>query len=80
MPAAKIFVAHLLVVENGYNFEMNLGILYIAQPTNAVHPIDRAMSEGWRRLQAIFDRFDEQRDTVTLSKQGQIHLQIERLL
>jgi hypothetical protein len=80
MPAAKVFVAHLLVVENGYNFEMSLGILYIAQPTNAVHPIDRAMSEGWRRLQAISDQFDGQRDTVTLSRRGQIHLQIERLL
>jgi hypothetical protein len=68
------------VIENKYNFEMNLGILYIAQPTNAMHPIDRAMNEGWRRLQAIFDRFDGQRDTVTLSKRGQIHLQIERLL
>ena len=59
---------------------MNLGILYIAQPTNAVHPIDRAMCEGWRRLQAIFDRFDAQKGTVTLSRRGQIHLQVERLL
>jgi hypothetical protein len=80
MPAAKVFVAHLLVIENGYNFEMNLGILYIVQPTSAVYPIDRAMNEGWRRLQAIFDRFDGQRDTVTLSRRGQTHLQIEQLL
>ena len=80
MPAAKVFVAHLLVIENGYNFEMIFGILYIVQPTSAVYPTDRAMSEGWRRQQAIFDRFDGQRDNVTLSKRGQTHLPIERLL
>ena len=79
MPAAKVFVAHLLLIENGYNFEMNLGILYIVQPTSAVYLIDRAMNEGWQRLQAIFDRFDGQRDSVTLSRRGQTHLQIERL-
>lgn len=80
MPAAKVFVTHLLGIEDKYNFEKNFGILYIAQPTSAMHPTDRAMSEGWRRLQAIFDRFDGQRDTVTLSRRGQIHLQIERHL
>ena len=79
MPAAKVFVARLLVIENGYNFELNFNIPYIAQSANAEHPIDRAMSEGWRLLQAIFDRFDGQRDTVTLSRWGQTHLQIERL-
>jgi hypothetical protein len=80
MPAAKVFVAHLLVIGYGYNFKMNLDILYKVQPTNAARPIDRAMNEGWRRLLTIFDRSDGRRDSATLSRRVQIHLQIGHLL